>query len=443
MATLTTPRDRASSEPRRLRLFEAQRRFVADTSPVCAAITGVGGAKTYSGAAKVVAAADAIPGLRVLVTAPTFYQLEQACIRNILDMIPPARRTVNTNKHIITLVNGSEIHYQSADNPEHFRGPEYGMVWMDEAAYCSHRAYLTMVARRRQPVPLSQVIITSTPAGYNWLWSVLVDRPVAGTTVHRWASYDNPHLDPTYLAMLEQTYAGTDFYRQELLGEFVRPQGLVYTVPQSAMALPPPPPPYRRVVGGIDFGSTTPHAHATAAVVVAEDQAGRYHVIAEYFAKRMADEDQERFSSWLVETQQRYGVNRFVADRSQAFAIELLAAGGLRVVPSPTAAEASVLDGIALVQRRFARGGLFVYAEQFPATIRELGTYRWREEAHDGQDPRRTPLKQNDDLMDALRYAVVSLEGSAVRFFRGPRPLVLRDEPLLATTRTMLLREPL
>lgn len=399
--------------------FPRQREFIYDVSPICAAITGIGGAKTTSGAAKVVLACEAAPGTRALVTAPTFSQLEQATIRKILELIPPARRaTVNKNEHLITLINGSEIIYQSADNPDHFRGPEYALFWMDEASYCSEEAFLVGAGRARQPL-FRQIILTSTPAGKNWLYRLLEPAILHGgrspdgmISMHTWTTFENPFLPPEAVAMQRRLYEGTQFYEQDLLGMFKSFTGLVYQPPLSALVDVSPDGPWRQVVGGVDFGSTNPYAHATAAVVVAEDTAGRYHAIAE-FHRHHASIDE--LAVWMMEAQQQYNVTRWEADRSQFTGIQLLAAGGLPVTQTPPPSVASVLDGIAIIQRRFATGGLFINRVRCPALITELSHYQWQETSPGTRAlPRQEPIKLHDDGLDALRYAVVALERRAV-----------------------------
>ena len=405
--------DRTEEAPPRIVPFPKQRDFIYDLSDICGAITGIGGAKTYSGAVKVVLCADGQPGIRILVTAPTFTQLEQATFRQIRSLLHPSRvASFNKNEHVLTLVNGSEIHYQSADNPDHFRGPEYGMVWMDEAAYCTEQAYLIMMGRLRQGGVHRQAVITSTPAGYNWMHEYLIAKPISGTTVHTWTSFDNIYLPKTYLDMLSQTYEGTDFYAQELMGDFVAFRGLVYMVPRDVWVdinHDPKSNPFVRVFGGIDFGSTNPYAHASAAYVIGEDHAGRFWVVEEFHRYRASAEE---FGNWLAEMQERWKVERWEADKSQAVGIELMNLAGLHIVQTPPPTEVTVLDGIQIVQRRLSTGGLFINRAKCPQLAADFGRYQWRE-PKDGIEQKREPLKIKDDSMDAMRYGVAALERAA------------------------------
>lgn len=412
------PTGETKAQDERVRLdfsqFQKQRDFIYDLHRITAAVTGIGGAKTTSGAAKVVSACDGVPGTRALITAPTFSQLEQATMRKIRELIPPGRiAAFNKNEHMLTLVNGSEIIYQSAENPDHFRGPEYGIFWPDEASYISEEAFLVGVGRVRQPGVFRQIIITGTPAGKNWMYRLLEPAILNGgvspdgrISFHTWTTFDNPHLPEDAVETQKQLYTGTDFYEQDLLGVFKTFSGLVYQHNPMSLIDTTPGGPWKRSMGGVDFGATSPYAHASAALVVVEDHASRFYVVAEYYRRQAPIEE---MAVWMMEQQQKWGVTRWEGDKSQQIGIQLLAQGGLNIVQTPPPSVVTVLDGIGIIQRRFASNGLFINRHRCPATVAELSQYQWREEKA-GQEPKTEPLKIHDDAMDALRYAVVALE---------------------------------
>ena len=62
---------------------------------------------------------DAEPGV---VTAPTYTMLQDATLRTFFDIGGDLVTDYNKNEHRATMVNGSEVLFRSADNPDRLRG---------------------------------------------------------------------------------------------------------------------------------------------------------------------------------------------------------------------------------------------------------------------------------------------------------------------------------
>lgn len=71
------------------------------------------------------------------------------------------------------------------------------------------------------------------------------------------------------------------------------------------------------------------------------------------------------------------------------------------------AGQNSVTAGINRVRERFQTDRLFVQAN-CTHLIDELQKYRWKQPPRSGEETREAPVKKDDHLMDALRYAVMS-----------------------------------
>lgn len=67
-----------------------------------------------------------------------------------------------------------------------------------------------------------------------------------------------------------------------------------------------------------------------------------------------------------------------------------------------------VRAGINRVRERFQKDTLHVWRETCPLLIEELTTYRWKAPPKSEEQLREAPVKINDDLVDALRYLVMS-----------------------------------
>ena len=69
--------------------------------------------------------------------------------------------------------------------------------------------------------------ITTTPKGFNWIHKRFVDTEDKNFFYVTSSSRQNIHLPEDYVDTLEGEYAGK-FARQEIEGEFVKFEGLVY-----------------------------------------------------------------------------------------------------------------------------------------------------------------------------------------------------------------------
>lgn len=73
------------------------------------------------------------------------------------------------------------------------------------------------------------------------------------------------------------------------------------------------------------------------------------------------------------------------------------------------AGQNAVLPGIDTIKERLRSGRLLVHADQ-SQLIDEFKTYRWKNTAGQSNDaPKQEPIKVNDDLLDALRYGLMSM----------------------------------
>jgi phage terminase large subunit-like protein len=94
------------------------------------------------------------------------------------------------------------------------------------------------------------------------------------------------------------------------------------------------------------------------------------------------------------------------------------------------AGQNAVTAGINRVRERFQKGTLFVQAN-CAEMIDELQKYRWKAPPRSGEATREAPVKLEDDLVDALRYAVMSrpyLPAAAVRSDEDPIQRMMRED---------------
>ena len=183
---------------------------------------GIGSGKTYAGA---MACLMQPAGSVGMVVTPTEAMADEP-IRTLRKIAGPAIVDVrkSSGARSIRLANGTEMFFRSADNPDRLRGPNLGWFWMDEGGQLKNaEAWQVMIGRLRlQP---GRGWVTTTPAGYNWLYDAFVRSKHPGAEVFTAPTRSNTlHENPGFFATVAAAYSG-QFAKQELDGEFVNLAG--------------------------------------------------------------------------------------------------------------------------------------------------------------------------------------------------------------------------
>ena len=369
-------------------LYRTQYDFVACTDRFTAFIAGIGSGKTFGGAVKGITLAQ--PGTLGLVTAPTYPMLRDATLRAYQDLLGD-HLSVNKAEMLGTLSNGAEILFRSADNPDRLRGPNIWWAHIDEGALCPPGAWDVVIGRLRAGGKAGPCFVTSTPKGRNWLYE-----RASQMRVFRAHTRDNPYLAGEFVESLEDAYTGK-FAAQELAGEFVGFEGLVYEEFSRERHVGAHAGPWKRVIVGADEGYTNP----AVLLAIGEDGDGRLHVLEEFYQRRVLQGD---VVAACIEIGKRNPAEAVIVDPSAAGLIAELRAVGLPA----RAADNAVTDGIQAVKARLAVAGdgrpRLTFASGCANTIAEMESYVWKERAGAVRDE---PEKVNDHAMDALRYAVM------------------------------------
>lgn len=371
-----------------IELYRAQYDFVADPSRFSAFIGGVGSGKTFAGAVKAVKEIADVGGLG-LVVAPTYPMLRDATLRTFLSIAKPIVAEFNRTEMRVRCINGAEVLFRSADNPDRLRGPNASWAWVDEAAICPQQTWEIVVGRVREGKYGGRAWFTTTPHGRNWVYELV---STGAISVHRAASTDNPYLPPDFTRSLLDSYTGP-FARQEIFGEFITPQGLVFEQFSRDLHVCDQPA-GDFIVAGLDFGYTNP----TALVVVSIGD--HIHVLDELYQRRLTTSD---LTPLVQEYTTRYRISSILCDPSEPGIIAELRAAGLSASP---ARPGTVLDGIRHIQMLLAQRRLTI-SPRCANLIAELEAYVWNERKD-------APVKANDHALDALRYALSASNRRAV-----------------------------
>jgi phage terminase large subunit-like protein len=405
----------------------AQAPFLASDRKFRCFSAGFGSGKTHAGAVESWRVLREYPGVLLLVVAPTYLELRDYTQRMFFDLIgtdadtaetsPLIERWNKTDQHL-TLSNGSEVFFRSADKPATLVGSTVGAFWLDEPARCKSIVWRHLIGRLRSKVGPRRGWITGTPEGYNWVWREFAERERADYGLFTGSTYDNSeNLPEDYVEAMTDSYTGA-FARANIFGEFVAFEGQVYQFSRSkhltdAAWEPEPDIVYDRTA---DFGTNNPTAW-----LWIQEIAGTVYVFDELEVRRqavhtIATEVKSRWDSLqhgadfgdIAGTQHDSNLESYVSNYARDGIIIRTRSGG------------RVKAGIEVVTRFLTPPGdtrprLFVHP-RCTRLMAAFETYHWPEDK-DGLPMGDEPVKDgtSDHLMDALRYWFVNRHNAEFR----------------------------
>ncbi|WP_347243067.1 terminase family protein [Thermogutta sp.] len=359
-------------------------------------IAGTGGGKTYFGPLWLHREIERHPEGSFLVIAPTYGILQRVVypeLKKLVDTFYPGA-LYKAIERTCYLPTGGRIFFGSADRPLTLEGAHCRAVWMDEAGQMRREAW--DVALRRVGFHKGRVLGTTTPYNLGWLKVEVYDRWKAGDKdyeVVQFPSVLNPAYPREEFERARQTLPGWKF-KMFYLGQFTRPQGLVYQDFDPAEHIVEPfeiPKDWRRVAG-IDLGYNNP----TAVVWLAFSNDDVAYAYREYYQRNRLPGEIAR------EVAEAEAVDAAYCDPSSPEAIEELRRAGVPAMP----AENAVKPGIESVISRLRSRRLFVFRGLYNL-LDEIENYRWKEQNEQLKDE---PVKEYDHAVDALRYAIASTD---------------------------------
>lgn len=199
---------------------------------------GIGSGKSFVGANWLLAKIVGNPGCKAFIGACTYSQLMNASVKvftELLDQIGiPYKATLSGARKRIE-IGTSTVYLYSLDKPDSIRGIEFSFAWLDELAFSTLEALQVVRGRMRgKKSTTRQILITSSPNGYNFLYD-LFGQPVLGVNklLIKAQTHENKFLPSGYYEQLLEMYGGesSPLAQQELFGQFVNlQQGAIYNM---------------------------------------------------------------------------------------------------------------------------------------------------------------------------------------------------------------------
>lgn len=356
-------------------------------------------------------------GKLYLVLAPT-YRMARVAERKLQEVLMADLRLWKTIKYLkqpiptYTFPNGAIIEVHSTDDPNSVRGITAEAVWFDEAAIASEEAFDILV-----PVLLAvagKLLITTTPRGkYSWIYRKIALKsfepghpehddnlydPMYATVIgSTWDNVDN--LSEAAVKALEEQYgAGSKYAQQEIEGQFVSFDGLVFEwddINYVSTGELPDSKSFAYVVGGIDFGWTDPMV----ALVLGYREGVWYALDGVYETQMSLNE----LATHIEAMGARWGVETWFADSANPRDIDDLYKRGLPVV----AVKKPPIESSVRALSMFTNRNRFKVSTNCHWLRDELQMYQYGEVGRSGH---RVPMDKNNHAIDATRYALSEYE---------------------------------
>lgn len=343
--------------------------------------------------------------------APTVPKLHRYVIPAYQQLIPNDWiQSWNAEFLDLRLINGALIHFQTLEHVDQGRGQGLDWLYIDECCELTKEHWDVI---RPSLAGDTVAFFTTTPRGYDWVYEDLY-KPAEEGIPGYWACHAktsqsaNPDISEAFLSR-EKTQMSEMMFRQEYEADFVTFTGAVYgeelkpyhilqTEEEIRRILPEWPQinQDRPVLVGIDTGAD----HPFGAVKLVSTPKG-FVVVDEYLERERTFAQHAHFLRNMGGTRPQYAINK----NDKQNALELAQHGVFAMK-----AENDVVAGTERVKSWLNLKQLFFIASKVPRTLRQLQAYRWADNyATDGSKKAQEKVyKKNDELPDALRYALMS-----------------------------------
>lgn len=208
--------------------------------------------------------------------------------------------------------------------------------------------------------------------------------------------FDNNFLDPEYVESIVASTPSGMFTDRDIHGYWVAPEGVIYKDFNkdihyiSSEELEHRRVNFKKYFAGVDWG----YEHPGSIVVIGQDDQGCFYLLEEYAKQH------EEIDYWVKVAKgvkERYGNINFYCDSARPEHVQRFRREKLRALN----ADKAIVSGIEEVARLLKRNELFIVKDKVELFKKEIFMYVWNPKTGD-------PVKEWDDVLDALRYALYS-----------------------------------
>jgi len=408
------------------RPFDKQQEVLDCDARVKGVFAGKRGSKTELGAIQSVIWQESKPTNRSydidpftgVIVAPTYDMLTRLSWKKFSAYARPFIKEQTKSPKHITWHDGSEIYGLSADRPERIEGMKIDWVWLDECFQVDEQTFLELQARvadtRGFMLLTGSLGVQYVNPKQHWAHKYFKEKANDGFRCFEWATADNPYFPQDEISRLETILDAETFKQMYTINWDSNSNNMVYSDFSSANLIrgykvnPNLP-----VLVAVDWG----WRHKMACLFAQYDQAtDTVTVFDEIVRSRMTLDDLHREI-----TSRGLQVSGYCCDISGNQEREMVGISnvqwfkdrGIKMVFRTSA----VLYGVALVRSYVkaasGRVRLLIAEDTCKETVTAIKSYRYPES--DGIAKAETPVKEEDDAVDALRYLFVNFIDKNVR----------------------------
>ena len=201
---------------------------------------------------------------------------------------------------------------------------------------------------------------------------------------------DNTFMSDRYRENIKNATPAGVFYDRDILGLWVTGEGVVYRDFSEKMFVEDMPKDITKIYAGVDWG----YEHYGSIVVIGETSDGSVYLLEEHAHQY------KEIDFWVdlaKDIKERYGNITFWADSARPEHVARFQREQLKTFN----ANKAVLSGIEEVAKLMKAGRFFVVSDKVSKFKDEVYQYIWNEKTGE-------PVKENDDVLDAVRYAIYS-----------------------------------
>lgn len=342
---------------------------------------------------------------RIAYIAPTYQQARDIAWNILVKELKPITLKVNESRLEIEVKNikgtTSIIQLRGWESIETLRGQSFDFIIIDEVAMMRN-FWLNWqeVIRPTLTDRKGQVMFISTPKGFNHFYDLYnLENTDSNFKSFHFTTYDNPYIPKDEIDEARKQMT-EDRFAQEYLADFRKTEGLVYKEFNRSIDVKELNRfDLKEIIAGIDWGYTNP----AGALKIGVSRDGLFYIEEEYYKKGQTTEQ-------IVEVVKKWSATKHYPDPAEPDRIEIANNLGLNC----REVSKDIPAGIDKVRELFKQRRIIIHP-RCVNLISELETYAYPEK-RPNQNEKEVPIKENDHLMDCLRYALYNYEPELIDY---------------------------
>lgn len=264
-------------------------------------------------------------------------------------------------------------------------------AYVNEASLANEKVFKEIISRCSGDG--ARIVFDTNPDNpEHWLKKEYIDSKSENIISYHFELDDNTFLSPRYIQNIKESTPSGMFYDRDIRGLWVTGEGVVYSDFDSNKHFINDVDniEFETYIAGVDWG----YSHFGSIVVFGIDKQNNWYLLEEH-AKQFKEIDY--WADVALDIKARYGNINFYCDSARPEHVERFRRERIRAIN----ADKSVLSGIEEVARLIKLGRFFVVSDKVKMFKKEIYNYVWDEKTGN-------PVKENDDVMDSMRYAIYS-----------------------------------